>query len=206
MGVPRWGPIFLRYFPAERQSVPLTILQRVADGDAAAVDECLGKYGGLVWSLARRFCPRHEDAEDAVQEIFVEIWRNSGKFDPHIASEATYITMIARRRLIDRYRRSSRDLDITSLQKEVVARDVEHERRAEVSEEAARARQYMKQLRPEEQRVLELSINRGLSQSQIAETTNLPLGTVKTHSRRGLIRLRELLGVDSAGGVSGGGQ
>ena len=87
-----------------------TILQSVADGNAAAVDECLGKYGGLVWSLARRLCPRHEDAEDAVQEIFVEIWRNAAKFDPEIASEATYVTMIARRRLIDRNRRARRGL------------------------------------------------------------------------------------------------
>ena len=184
--------------------MPPTLLQRVADGDAAAVDECLGHYGGLVWSLARRLCPRHEDAEDAVQEIFVEIWRNAGKFDPGIASEATYITMIARRRLIDRYRRRSRDLDTTTLIQEVVAPDGEHERRSEISEEAARAREYMRQLRPEERKVLELSINQGLSQSQIAEATNLPLGTVKTHARRGLIRLRQLLGVDSAGRVHGG--
>ena len=186
--------------------MPPTLLQRVADADAAAVDECLGKYGGLVWSLARRMCPRHEDAEDAVQEIFVEIWRNAGKFDPEVASEATYITMIARRRLIDRYRRHRRDLDTTPLEEEAVGSDAEHEKWTEISEEAARAREHMQQLRPEERQVLELSINHGMSQSQIAETTNLPLGTVKTHTRRGLIRLRELLGVDSVGGVTGGGR
>jgi len=184
--------------------VPPTILQRVADGDAAAVDECLGQYGGLVWSLARRLCPKHEDAEDAVQEIFVEIWRNARKFDPRIASEATYVTMIARRRLIDRYRRRSRDLDTAPLKEELVASDAEHERWTEISDEASRAREKMQQLRPEERRVLELSINQGLSQSQIAEATDLPLGTVKTHARRGLIRLRELLGVDAAGAVRGG--
>ena len=188
----------------ERRSVSLTLLQRVAEGDAAAVDECLGRYGGLVWSLARRLCPRHEDAEDAVQEIFVEIWRHAGKFDPTIASEATYVTMIARRRLIDRYRRRSRDLDTAPLKEELVASDAEHERWTEISDEASRARAQMQQLRPEERRVLELSINQGLSQSQIAEATNLPLGTVKTHARRGLIRLRELLGVDAAGAVRGG--
>lgn len=186
--------------------MPLTILQRVAEWYAAAVDECLGTYGGLVWSLARRLCPRHEDAEDAVQEIFVDIWRNAGRFDPEVASEATYITMIARRRLIDRYRRRSRDLATASLKDEVVAPDAEHEHWTEISDEAALAREYMQQLRPEERQVLELSINRGLSQSQIAQATDLPLGTVKTHARRGLIRLRELLGVDSAGGVKGGGQ
>jgi RNA polymerase sigma-70 factor (ECF subfamily) len=178
----------------------------VAVGEAAAVDECLGQYGGLVWSLARRLCPRHEDAEDAVQEIFVEIWRHAGKFDPEVASEATYITMIARRRLIDRYRRRRRDLDTASLKDEVVASDAGHERQTEISDEAAHARQYMQQLRPEERQVLELSINHGLSQSEIAQATDLPLGTVKTHARRGLIRLRELLGVDSAGGVKGGGK
>ena len=84
--------------------------------------------------------------------------------------------------------------------------DAEHEKWTEISEEAARAREHMQQLRPEERQVLELSINHGLSQSQIAETTNLPLGTVKTHTRRGLIRLRELLGVNLAGGVAGGGR
>lgn len=89
--------------------MPSTIIQRVADGDAAAVDECLGKYSAFVWSLARRLCVRHEDVEDAVQQCFVDIWRNATKFDPGIASEATYITMIARRRLIDQYRRRMKD-------------------------------------------------------------------------------------------------
>ena len=129
---------------------------------------------------------------------------NAGKFDPGVASESTYITMIARRRLIDRYRRRSRELDTAPLQEDAVASDAEHEMQSEINEEAARARKYMQQLRPEERQVLELSINDGLSQSQIAETTNLPLGTVKTHARRGLIRLRELLGVDASSCSQGG--
>ena len=63
--------------------------------------------------------------------------------------------------------------------------------------------QDMQQLRPEQRQVLELSISHGLSQSQIAEATNLPLGTVKTHARRGLMRLRELLGADQVGSTKG---
>ncbi len=181
-----------------------TTLERVAAGDAAAVEECLQQYGGLVWSLARRFSASHADAEDAVQEIFVEVWRTAGRFDAEIGSEATYITMIARRRLIDRYRRRTRRLDTTSILDEPVASAAGHVDQTEVSEEAARARRLMQELRPEERQVLELSINHGLSQSQIAEATNLPLGTVKTHARRGLIRLRELLGADPVGSVKGG--
>ena len=183
--------------------MPLTILQRVAVGEAVAIDECLETYGGLVWSLARRFCPRHEDAEDAVQDTFVDIWRNAEKFDPDIASEATYIAMIARRRLIDRYRRSSRSPETATLCEETVSADTDHEKWYEISEEAAHARALMQQLRPQEREVLELSVNEGMSQSQIAEATEMPLGTVKTHARRGLIRLRELLGENNVRSVQG---
>lgn len=186
-------------------AVSLTILQRVASGEAVAVDECLETYGGLVWSLARRFCPRHEDAEDAVQDTFVDIWRNASRFDPAVASEATYVTMIARRRLIDRYRRSGRSPDTTVLVEETVSANTDHEKAVDVSEEAAHARELMEQLRPQESKVLELCISQGMSQTQVAEVMNMPLGTVKTHARRGLIRLRELLGVDVVGGVKGGG-
>src|SRR5689334_2870619 len=79
-----------------------SLLARVAAGDAAAVRECIAQYGGLVWSIARRF--ELSDAEDAVQEIFLDLWKSAARFDPSIASEATFIAMIARRRLIDRRR------------------------------------------------------------------------------------------------------
>jgi RNA polymerase sigma-70 factor (ECF subfamily) len=102
--------------------------------------------------------------------------------------------MIARRRLIDRSRRRGRDVVTTTLVEESVPSRSEHEREIEVRDEAARAREYIQQLRPQERQILDLSINQGLSQREIASVTNLPLGTVKTHSRRGLIRLRELLG------------
>jgi RNA polymerase sigma-70 factor (ECF subfamily) len=168
------------------------------------VEECLQQYGALVWSIARKLCPNHADAEDAVQEVFVEVWRHAGRFDSQVASEATYITMIARRRLIDRFRRRRRELDTSSIQEEMVESTSRHEEQTQIEEEAARAKEYMQQLRPEQRKVLELSITHGLSQSQIAETTNLPLGTVKTHARRGLQRLRELLGADQGLSTKGG--
>ena len=131
-------------------SVPQTTLERVAAGDSPAVEECLREYGGLVWSIARRLSPNHADAEDAVQEVFIEVWRHAGRFDPQVASEATYITMIARRRLIDRFRRRSRELDTTSVEEEMIESTSRHEEQTEIEEEAARARQFMQQLRPEQ--------------------------------------------------------
>ena len=86
----------------------LTTLQRIAAGETEAVRECMDRYGGLVWSLARRFLYSSNEAEDAVQEIFLDLWKHAGRFDPNVAAEATYVAMIARRRLIDRVRKRTR--------------------------------------------------------------------------------------------------
>jgi RNA polymerase sigma-70 factor (ECF subfamily) len=175
-----------------------SILKRVAAGESAAVDECLRQYGGLVWSLARRFSYDHAEAEDAVQEAFIDIWRSAARFDESMGSEATFVTMIARRRLIDRHRKRTRQIDASTLYEESVPAGDEGKDLLEVADDAARARQALDQLRTEERRVLELSIYEGLSQSRISEVTQMPLGTVKTHARRGLIRLREMLGAGAA--------
>jgi RNA polymerase sigma-70 factor (ECF subfamily) len=68
------------------------------------VRQCVEVYGPLVWSIARRFAPSTVDAEDAVQEIFVELWKHAGRYDPALVSEPTFVTMIARRRMLERLR------------------------------------------------------------------------------------------------------
>ena len=84
-----------------------SVLQRIASGDSAAVRECMDQYGALVWSLARRLSRTASDAEDATQEIFLDIWRSAGRFDAAQGSDKMFIAMIARRRLIDRLRKKS---------------------------------------------------------------------------------------------------
>ncbi len=175
------------------------LLQHVAAGDQNAVAGVLDRYGGLVWSLARRFSSSQSDAEDAVQEIFVDLWKSAARYDPSVASEATFIAMIARRRLIDRRRRSARAPALRELNDSVGAGTAENPAHpcGEVGEEAAIALRALQDLRPEQQRVLRLSVFQGLSHERISEVTGLPLGTVKTHARRGLMRVREILGVKS---------
>ncbi len=172
-----------------------TILQRVASGDQSGVRECLDRYGGLVWSLARRFSTTEADAEDAVQEIFLAVWKSAERYDASIASEVTFIAMIARRRLIDRRRKEGRRPKPEALSPatdvEGSAPDVSEPSASE--EDVAAARRAMGKLSPEQQRVLQLSIFHGLSHDRIARSTGLPLGTVKTHARRGLIRVRQLI-------------
>lgn len=181
--------------------MPPTILQRVAAGEMSAVRECLEQYSGLVWSLARKVLSNNSEAEDAVQEVFIELWKSADRFDPNIASEPVFISMITRRRLIDRRRRLSRRPDSAAsvpLDEIDVESDPDVNPSVEVAEEAARASKVMGTLKPEQQRVLRLAVCDGWSHQEIADQLQMPLGTVKTHVRRGLIRVREMLNASAS--------
>ena len=171
---------------------PLSLLQRVGAGDTGAMLACMERFRGLIWSLVRRSCSNAADAEDVVQEIFISVWRSAHRFDPTIASESTFVSVIARRRLIDRTRQRMRRPAPGS-----IIQDVELDRnelpRCQIQEAGAIAQVALKKLRPEQQQVLHLSIECGCSHEQIATSTGLPLGTVKTHARRGLQKLRDAL-------------
>jgi RNA polymerase sigma factor (sigma-70 family) len=171
------------------------ILQRIAEGDKAAVQDCLTTYGGLVWSLARRMLPNINEAEDAVQEIFIDIWKNAERFDEKQASEATFVAMISRRRLIDRVRKSQRQVSAASLDDILVEPSVNLHQHMQIGVEARQAAKELSNLRPEQRQVLQLSIYQGLSHQEISSLTGMPVGTVKTHARRGLLQIRENLGL-----------
>lgn len=170
-----------------------TLLQRVAANDADAVRECLERYSGLVWSLARRFSRSDADAEDAAQEVFVSLWRSASRFDPSVANEATFVAMIARRRLIDRARAAERRPAASALVEGNDPAAGAVEPRADLGDDATKAARALSELSAEQQRMIRLSVYQGLSHEQIASATGLPLGTVKTHIRRGLMRVREAL-------------
>ena len=178
-----------------------SILERVARGDSVAVEECLDRYGPLVWSLARRHAPNPEHAEDAVQEIFIDIWKSAGRYDAKKASEAAFIAMIARRRLIDRVRASSRRPPAHSLTEEFHVPDPK-QAHLEQTAEASLAMRALKQIDSKERDVILLSVYHGMSHGQIADKTGLPLGTVKTYIRRGLGKVKELLDAPQLGKVT----
>ncbi len=173
---------------------PKPLLPRVALGDAAAVRACLEHYGRLVWALARRLSPTQADAEDAVQEIFVDVWKNAARFEPGIASEPAFVAMIARRRLIDRLRARKRRPETDPISEpRMQLPDTDGTANAETCAEASRAADAISALRPEQRQVLLLAIRQGLSHEEIAEAMSMPLGTVKTHARRALLHVRAAL-------------
>ncbi len=169
-----------------------SLLPRIAAGDERAVRDCVARYGALVWSLARRWTPDGGDPEDAVQEVFIDLWRTAARYDVSRSSEAGWVAMIARRRLIDRARKRERlpalesipdNFDVASESE----RDLDREWRAE------QARAVLRELPPAQRRMLELSLLHGRTHDEIARETDTPLGTVKSHIRRGLQRARDLL-------------
>ncbi len=191
-----------------RLTTAQSILERVAAGDTAAVSECLDRYGDLVWSLARRYLRNAADAEDAVQDIFIDIWGSSARYDRNIASEVAFISTIARRRLIDKIRSAGRRPLMDSLDDDEgapidpgVAATVEDDTEVSIVERV------LAKMDPEHQKVLSMSLYEGYSHSEIAGLLSLPLGTVKTRVRRGLIHIREQLKItaptDSTGELPG---
>jgi RNA polymerase sigma factor (sigma-70 family) len=171
----------------------------MASGDTAAVRECMDRYGALVWSLARRLSRTAADAEDAAQEIFLDIWRSASRYDASQGTDKIFIATIARRRLIDRLRKKSAEppMDPPEVLESVAWADPGAS--PEMGIEAAQAVRALEQLKPEQRQVLELGLLHGLTQSEIAARLQLPLGTVKSLMRRGLLRVREQMNIDAEG-------
>lgn len=149
-------------------------------------------------AIARRHL-RDAEVDDAIQEAFISLWQSAYRYDPSVSEEATFVAMIARRRILDRLRKS-RDSKRTDLDEPLLLESPT----AESSPDCRRAVAALEELPEARRTVLLLSIGSDLSHGEIAERTGLPLGTVKSHFRRGLEVLRARLRVDARPLTEGG--
>lgn len=189
--------------PAAGAQVPTTkppdpspappLLPRIAIGDHTAVRECIERYGRLILAIAYRFLGHTGDAEDAVQDTFIELWKHAGRFDPRQGPELAFITTIARRRLIDGRRKAGRRPSAAPLPESLPERNEPRECPFDSADEVVKARAALAELKDEQRSVILMAVNEGLSHGEIATRTGLPLGTVKTHIRRGLLSVRKRL-------------
>ncbi len=178
------------------------VLERIARGDSDAVRDAIEQFGALVWSLAGRVCRDRAEAEDAVQDVFISLWRSAHRYDPAIGTETTFVAVIARRRLIDRLRSRTRRDEPAALHDNIGETIPDS---AEISDEARLAAAvFNEELSADQQRVLRLAIYESKTHEEIARILDMPLGTVKTHARRGMIRLRDALERRRAAGVGVG--
>jgi len=169
------------------------ILSEVAQGIERAMDKCISRYGGLVWSIAQRYVQNRSAAEDVVQEIFTDVWRTAKRYDPSIATECTFIGMIARRRAIDFARRENRRPQFEPLPEEDSLSHLSSEPSSAIHCKSENVRRAIKLLPEETQRIFQLFFDEGMTHPEISEKTSLPMGTIKTRLRRGLIEVRDKL-------------
>lgn len=173
------------------ESEPL--LPRVARGEADAVQACIARYGPLVWSLAKRLSRDATALEDLVQEIFIQIWKSAERFDPALASEPTFIALIARRRVIDRQRQVARTPQPEPIEEDSASHEEPGYSDVDMGDEARRAHEVLSRLKPEHRRLILMSVVDGLTHQEIATSTGIPLGTVKSQIRRGLEQTAQAL-------------
>ena len=184
---------------AQLQAVPhgaaeadINVLQRLAAGDRDAVAELYDRHAARIMGLAIRIVRNRSDAEDVVQEVFSQAWRTAPNYQPARGTVAGWLLMMARTRAIDRLRsrQARRDAaagpDLEGLPSAVAP--VSEQLIA--SQQAARVRESMMALPVEQRTALELAYFEGLTQTEIAERTQTPLGTVKTRIRTALTSLR----------------
>ncbi len=188
-----------------RESSPedVALMQGIAQGDRTALSRLYDKHASLVYSLCLRIVNDQGAAEELLGDIFFELWRRSDRYDAGRGSPLTYIVTLARSRAIDRRRsqrgplRLSIDQPMTpggSSVGSMLASDEAGPVQTVVTDESAEVvRRALACLDPVHRQAIELNFFEGLSHSEIAERLDKPLGTVKTHIRQGLIRLRDVL-------------
>ena len=179
-----------------------SVLAEVARREPQSLNHCIERYGNLIWSIAKRYSPSQADAEDAVQEIFLELWQKADRFNPSLSAESTFVTMIARRRLIDRFRKQSRSVEASGVENDFNEQpDMSSTASAELIDEAAKATRCLDALVINQRDILRKSIHEGKSHSQISTELQIPLGSVKSFARRGLIQLRQCMDKFSIAGT-----
>ena len=175
------------------------LMQRIARGDAAALAALYDRHAALVQAMCLRIVRDRGEAEDLLIDVFWEIWQRGQRYDANRGAPVTYLLTIARSRSLDRLRSSEHRAAALNDQTAPAAKEDERGGGADPaaglleSENRDRVRKALASLEAVQREAIELSFYDGLSHSQIAAKLDKPLGTVKTHIRQGLIRLRDSL-------------
>jgi len=170
-------------------STDTSLVSAIRSGNEAAMAELYDRYSSLVYSVALRVLGDTGAAEDVLQEVFLQLWRNPGVFDASRGNLAPWLAVIARNRSIDSLRKRRPETDIADV---IVSVEPDMAGEAERSRAMEKVRGALGSMPPAQRSALEMAYFEGLSHSEIAAKTGEPLGTVKTRIRAGLLSLRKV--------------
>ena len=181
------------------RAVELDLLARITKRERAAFEQLYTRYSNILYATAMKFLKEDADAQDVVQDVFIQIWDKAKLYDPAKGKPLTWALTMTRNRSIDRIRAIQRRTRLRDdFEKETVADESAGIREAlsgvDASEKTQILRDAVARLSPEQRKVIDLAFFGGLTQSEIADRLGEPLGTVKARARRGLMKLKELLG------------
>jgi RNA polymerase sigma-70 factor, ECF subfamily len=167
-------------------------VERMRDGDAGGLEELYDRYGDLLYALVLRIVGRAAEAEDVLQEAWLQVWKSAARYDTGRGSVPAWLVTLARSRAIDRLRASgSRARAETAAGADPPLPEDDASAGAQRRQIRDRVTSALAGLPAQSRQVLELAYFEGLSQSEIATRLGVPLGTVKSWTRQGLLRLRE---------------
>ena len=180
------------------KSLEVDLLGRIARGDQAAFADLYDRLSGVLFSLAIRILGDPKDAEDTLQDAFLQIWDKAASFDPGFGSPLGWAAALTRNRAIDRLRATRRrrqriDELAAGTESALEFQAPTAVEGAVAGERAARVRSALGTLPADQRQAIELAFFGGLTQNEIAARLNQPLGTVKARIRRGMLKLREAL-------------
>ena len=178
----------------DQVSVDATLMRRLLRRDVGAFEEIYERHSRIVYSLVLRILRQGATAEEVVQDIFLQLWRNSAQYDPK-RPFVPWLLTLARNRALDQLRlkgeRQRRREEQSEELPQVAIAAPQYERALDDKRRAEQVRALMSSLPVSQKRAIELAYFEGLSHSEIAETLHEPLGTVKSWIRNGLLRLKE---------------
>jgi RNA polymerase sigma-70 factor (ECF subfamily) len=185
--------------PQDELDVDIELLRRVGEGDRGSFGLLYDRLAGVLFATAYRVLNNQETTEDVLQEVFVQIWEKSPLYNPTRGKPVTWAITLTRNKAIDRVRTTQRRSRLQEdVEREALTLDQSDDRlpyeMVTSGETSEMVRKAIQELSDDQRQAVELAFFASLTQAEIAERLQVPLGTIKARIRRGMLKLREVLG------------